>query len=67
MLSMFETLGLPELAVILVVLLLVFGSKRLPEIARSIGRSGREFKRGLSEGRRGEHDEPAAKGSAPPA
>jgi sec-independent protein translocase protein TatA len=62
MLSIFETLGLPELAVILGVLLVVFGSKRLPEIARSIGRSRREFKRGLAEGR---GDEPAANGAGP--
>jgi len=61
MLSLFDTLGLPEIAVILVVLLVVFGSKKLPEMARSIGRSGREFKRGLAEGRAS--DEPAAKAS----
>jgi len=61
MLSLFDTVGLPELAIIAVVLLLVFGSKRLPEMARSLARSGREFKRGLAEGR--EEDEPAAKTS----
>ena len=59
MLSLFETLGLPEMAIILVVLLMVFGSKKLPEMARSIGRSGREFKRGLAEGRAS--DEPSSR------
>ena len=51
MLSIFETLGLPELGIIVAVLLLFFGSKRMPEMARSLGRSGREFKRALAEGR----------------
>ena len=61
MLSLFDTLGLPELAVIVVVLTLLFGSKRLPEMARSLARSGREFKRGLAEGR--DHDDAPAKAS----
>ena len=37
-------IGLPELIVLLVVLLLIFGPKRLPEIGRSLGRGMREFK-----------------------
>ena len=43
-------LGLPEIIVILAVLLLLFGARRLPEIARSLGKSGREFKKGMREG-----------------
>ena len=62
MLSIFETLGLPELAIIGVVLLLLFGSQRLPGIARSIGRSGREFKRGLAD--KGDDDPSAARPAA---
>lgn len=42
--------GIPELIIILVVLLLLFGAKRLPEIARSVGKSSKEFKKGLREG-----------------
>jgi len=43
-------MGFPELLVILVIALLVFGGKRLPEIARSMGKAIHEFKRTLNEG-----------------
>jgi len=46
---MFGNLGLMELIVILVILLLLFGSKKLPELAKSLGKSTREFKSGLEE------------------
>ncbi len=37
-------LGLPEIILILAVLLLLFGAKRLPEIGKSMGKGLREFK-----------------------
>lgn len=37
-------IGFPELLVLLLVILLVFGPKRLPEMGRSLGRGMREFK-----------------------
>ncbi len=39
--------GLPELIVVLVILLLLFGSTRLPKLARSIGQAGKELREGL--------------------
>jgi sec-independent protein translocase protein TatA len=37
-------IGIPELLILLLVILLVFGPKRLPEMGRSLGRGMREFK-----------------------
>jgi sec-independent protein translocase protein TatA len=39
-----------ELVIILVVILLLFGSTRLPQLARGMGKSISEFKKGISEG-----------------
>ena len=41
-------IGAPELIILLIVLLLVFGPKRLPEMGRSVGRGIREFKESVS-------------------
>jgi sec-independent protein translocase protein TatA len=41
-------LGFSELIVILMILLLVFGASRLPQLGESLGRTIRSFKRGLS-------------------
>ena len=41
--------GIPELLLILVVVLLVFGSKKLPEIGGGLGRAIRNFRRASSE------------------
>jgi len=46
---MFGNIGFSELMIILLVVLLVFGAKRLPEIGSSIGKGIREFKRSLSD------------------
>ncbi len=42
---MFGNIGLPEMIFIMVIALLVFGPKKLPEIGRTIGKAIREFKK----------------------
>lgn len=51
-------IGLPELLILLLVLLLVFGPKRLPEMGRQLGKGMREFKDSVS-GKELEDDEAA--------
>ena len=41
-------IGFPEIILLLVVLLLIFGPKRLPEMGRSLGKGMREFKDSIS-------------------
>ena len=41
--------GAPEILLIVFVIILLFGAKKLPELARSLGKSLNEFKRGQSE------------------
>ncbi len=42
-------MGGTELLIILAIILLFFGAKRIPELARSLGRGTREFREGISE------------------
>ena len=42
--------GGPELLIVLVVVMLLFGASRLPKLARSMGQAGKEFKEGMKEG-----------------
>ena len=43
-------LGAPELLIILAIALLIFGSNKLPKLARSLGQASKEFKAGTAEG-----------------
>ena len=43
-------LGTQELMIILVIALVLFGGSKLPELARSLGKSMNEFKKGVAEG-----------------
>lgn len=45
-------LGAPELLIVLAVVLLIFGSTRLPKLARSMGQASKEFKEGVRDGAR---------------
>lgn len=45
-------LGTPELVVIVIVVFLLFGATRLPQLAKALGQSKRAFKDGLDEGER---------------
>ena len=49
-------LGATELIIILLVILLLFGSTKLPKLAKSLGEAQKEFKKGIAEA-----DEPPAK------
>jgi sec-independent protein translocase protein TatA len=57
-------IGWPEIIIILVVLLLLFGAKRLPEMGRSLGRGMREFKDAVTGN---EPKEPELSATPPPA
>lgn len=46
----FLDLGTADLVIILLIVLLLFGGKRLPDLAKSIGSSARELRKGLNEG-----------------
>jgi len=56
--------GLPELLILFVVILLLFGPKRLPEMGRSLGRGMREFKTSVTGF---SLDEPSESPNSPPA
>ena len=44
----FLDFGAPQLLIILAIVLILFGSKKLPELARGLGESARELRKGLS-------------------
>jgi sec-independent protein translocase protein TatA len=46
---MFGSLGMQEILLVLVVVLLLFGAKRIPEVMRSLGSGIQQFKRGMRE------------------
>ena len=50
MLAFIQNIRGPEILIILVVVLLLFGAKKLPDLARSIGASAKEFKKGVEDG-----------------
>ena len=54
---MFGSIGMPEMIIILVIALIVFGPRKLPELGRSLGKSLGEFKRASNDLRNTLEDE----------
>ena len=48
------SIGAPELIIVLLIVLLVFGGAKLPKLARSIGEAQREFRKGQDEDAKGD-------------
>lgn len=57
-----RNLGWPELLVILLVIVVLFGARKLPDLARSLGKSLSEFKKGREEGEKPDSKETEKKG-----
>lgn len=51
---MFENLSLPHILMVLMIVMLLFGAKRIPEIAGSMGKGIKEFKRNINDATREE-------------
>lgn len=58
---MLRNINGPELLILLVVILLLFGARKLPDLARSLGSSAREFRKGLQEGAEEDEESGASK------
>jgi sec-independent protein translocase protein TatA len=50
-------IGAPELIIVLLIVLLIFGGAKLPKLARSMGQASKEFKKGLNEGAGDDEDD----------
>jgi sec-independent protein translocase protein TatA len=50
MLAFIRNIGGPEVLIVLVVVLLLFGAAKLPQLARSLGASAKQFRKGVEEG-----------------
>jgi len=61
---MFGKISVGELIIILVILLLFFGARKLPDLARSLGASAKELRKGLEQGAE-EEDTPGEPSDAP--
>jgi sec-independent protein translocase protein TatA len=46
---MFENIGMGELLIIMVVVLILFGGKKIPEVAKNLGKGISEFKKGIND------------------
>jgi sec-independent protein translocase protein TatA len=55
------SLGAPELLIILLIVLLLFGGAKLPSLARSLGQAQKEFKKGMDDKHDGEDEQHRSK------
>jgi sec-independent protein translocase protein TatA len=60
-------IGIPELIIVLVILLVIFGPKRLPGLGRSLGSGMREFKDSISGRTKGDDEDDEPRQLEPPA
>ena len=61
---MFGGLRAQELLIVLLIVLLVFGARKLPDLARSLGASAKEFRKGIAEGSEDDAEAQAAEAQA---
>ncbi len=52
-----------EWLIVLLIVLIIFGARKLPELARSLGASAKEFRKGIEAGSKDETDEPTSEAS----
>jgi sec-independent protein translocase protein TatA len=74
---LFRNFQAQELLIVLLIVLLIFGARKLPDLARSLGASAKEFRKGVSEGAKDDAeaqateaqaaDQPAPEAAAPEA
>lgn len=64
--SQFALLGFGEWWPILIIVVLLFGAKKLPDLARSLGSSVNEFKKGVADGAKEDKNAPEARSAAKP-
>lgn len=56
---MFGSLGVPELLLILVIVIIIFGANKLPQLGRGLGEGLRNFKESIKSGEEGKNNKPA--------
>lgn len=56
---MFGSLGLPELLIILLIVIIIFGANKLPQLGRGLGQGMRNFKDSIKDGTSPSDDKPA--------
>jgi sec-independent protein translocase protein TatA len=58
--ELFRNVQAQELLIVLLIILLIFGARKLPDLARSLGASAKEFRKGVSEGSKDDEAEDQA-------